>query len=527
MKKAPLPLKIIAAVILAPFILGAGLTVILKIYLSPAKIRALAVDAAQKQLHREVRINDVSLNFIHGLTLHGLEVSEKPAFSAGTFLGMEAFQLNVQWAPLLHKRVIVDRVSAKGLWVGVVAGKSGKFNFSDLLSPAPAKAQAESAPAKGLPFELDVKHASLSGGRLSYRDRTSGGAWQVSDMEAKLSNLSLAKPFGAEVSLRAEQEGPGGIKASLSFSGEVDLSKQASGKIDVSIEKAKANLSGIDIEAAGAIALDNDRISIPELKGKLREGKLKLSLVAEHISKAPDIEVKIDLDRLDLSALAAARQASGNAPAPAAAAASAPKNPPAASGIPISAHGQVNIGKLLYSSIEADNMNISWNLFGITPDLRRLGGWAKLNVSGGTFNDEGKPASHSALIKALLIPLTILKEIGALGEKLRLLPDFKHIVFTEIVGDYAFERGLMTLKDFHMKSAAANIRTLGTIDIPAQKLNLKVNAMVARLAPLDITVGGTFDRPEPRFRLDKTLFEPAKKLITEPALNLLKNIFKK
>jgi hypothetical protein len=49
---------------------------------------------------------------------------------------------------------------------------------------------------------------------------------------------------------------------------------------------------------------------------------------------------------------------------------------------------------------------------------------------------------------------------------------------------------------------------------------------VAKLAPLDVDVGGTFDAPKPRLRGGQALEKPLKKL-AEPAMGILKGLLKK
>jgi hypothetical protein len=54
----------------------------------------------------------------------------------------------------------------------------------------------------------------------------------------------------------------------------------------------------------------------------------------------------------------------------------------------------------------------------------------------------------------------------------------------------------MTMKDTHLYSDAAQVESAGIINLPSEKLDLTVTAQVGRLAPMDIKVTGSFDKPK-------------------------------
>lgn len=446
-KKISLLLK--AAAVAGALFLGslAALTVAIKIYLPPEKVRSLIVDGARKALRREVRLKDISLGALKGLTLSGLEISESPDFKAGTFAGVGSFQLKVQWRELLRKKIVIDRLAITGVKVNVVKERNGLFNFSDLL-PASASGAKSTAPSQAsaapLPFEFNVKNISLSKSGIDYRDKAAGKQWQVSNLETTAKNISLA-----------------------------------GGRLSVLLENFSADMEANSLRLSGPISLDENQLDVPGMKGDLNKEPLALTLSVKDLAKP-------------------AKKLAGS----------------------------LALKKLVYSGTAVNGVSVNWDLTGLTPDLKSLGGWAKLHIDGGSFSSGQKGARRSTLVKALLLPVTILQKIGSVGTALKILPDFSNLLFSEVAGDYVFERGIMTLRDFHLHSLAANIQTKGTIDLPAQKLNLQVRMMIAKLAPLDIDVGGTFENPAPRFKLVKTLSEPAKR-VAAPALKILNGLFKK
>jgi|GEM_PF-4401185 len=528
----PTVYKILLASAAAALAGVAALTIALKIWLPPQKVRALIVEQAGKYLHREVRLKSVDLGVIKGLVVEGLEVSEKPDFKAGVFAGVETFRFRIRLLPLLRKKVVIDEITVTAPRLAVVQLKPGVFNFSDLLVvPAvPAKTpEAKPAPAGlSLPFALQASIVALKDGRITYQDKVSGAQWRLGKLQGVIKDLSLAQPFGVAAGLQAEQVAPGSLKARLDFDGQVDLSGMSSGKLSLDIKTLSADLSGLALSLAGAVHLDGDMIRAEDLKGKLGSGTLTIKAVIRDFNKAPDARLEASLSELDAARLLDVKDlAAGQGPR----SPQAPAVPPspkgtAVSGPPQKTSGKVAVDKIRYRTFKAEKLLMTWDLQGITPDLRGLSGWAKLSVGGGTFESEDGAGGRSQLMKALLIPLAVLKQIGRLGSALHLLPPFDRLAFSEIKGDYIFAHGLMTIRDFHMDSAAAKVSAAGTIDLPGQKLNLQVTIALANVAPIGVDVGGTFDEPKPRLRLDKALAAPVQKL-AQPAMDILKGLFKK
>lgn len=510
---------------------AAALTLALKIWLPPEKVRGLIVERAGKALSREVRLKSVSLGVVRGLVVEGLEVSEKPDFKAGTFAGVETFRFRIQLLPLLRKKVVIDEITVGGASLSVVQLKPGVFNFSDLMGAGKAAEAkpAAASPAADLPFALHASVVALKGGRIEYQDKVSGARWSLSEVKGTITEMSLAKPFGVQAGLRVEQKAPGSLKARAEFDAQVDLTWMSSGKLSLDIQKLSADLSGLALTLSGPVKLDGDTFQAPELKGKLGSGTLSLKALVRAMNTAPDARLEASLGELDaaklleIKDLAAGPQPNVSAQKGGKTAQSAAS--PASSGPAMKTSGKVSVGKILYRTFKAEGLAMTWDLKGITPDLRGLSGWAKLEVGGGTFESEDR-GGRPGLVRALLLPLAVLKQIGKFGSALGVLPSFDKLVFSEIKGDYVFERGLMTIKDFHMSSAAANVSAGGSIDLPAQKLGLQVTIALANVAPIVVDVGGTFDEPKPSLRLSKALTDPLKKA-AGPAVDLLKGLFKK
>lgn len=276
-----------------------------------------------------------------------------------------------------------------------------------------------------------------------------------------------------------------------------------------------ATVSGLTLaDFTGTASFDERRIDVPNLSGKVADGALNMDLTLKNYRTEPFVDVEASLDRFDLGKYLAAKAALAAKKEAAPAKAAAPGKPAP----PLATKGKFTVGALMHPNMAAKDVRLSWELEGITPELKALDGWAKLLVAGGNFSNIGKMATQSVIVKVLTLPFMVIQKIGGIGG-IRIFPDFNNIAFTEISGDYAFAKGLMTLRDSHLYSDAAQVSAAGAIDLPTEKLDLLVTAQVANVAPMDIKVTGSFDKPKTKVQLGKFIADPAKALI--------KNIFQR
>lgn len=245
----------------------------------------------------------------------------------------------------------------------------------------------------------------------------------------------------------------------------------------------------------GIASFDEKQIKAPDVKGKVADGSLTLGLDIKDYATAPKIDVQADLDRFDLGKFMAAKAAMTKEAAPDA------KGQPAKPSPPIDASGKLAVGALAHPNVEAKNLEIVWDLTGITPDMKKLGGTAHFAATGGgKFTKLLDMGTQSKFFKVLLFPVMVFTKLGPIG-----LPDFNNVSFDDLAGDYTFANGLMTVNDGHINSSAGQGVAKGTIDLPAEKLDLLLTAAVAHIKPMDVEVKGTFDKPTSHLKLGKFL----------------------
>lgn len=256
----------------------------------------------------------------------------------------------------------------------------------------------------------------------------------------------------------------------------------------------------------GTAAFSEKRIDIPNLKGRIGDGQLAMDLTIKDYLRAPDVGLEASLTRFDLGRWLSAKAAVSS---PAAAATAAPASSPPAP--LVSAHGRLTVGELVHPNAQARDVRAEWSLSGLGSDLKRLSGTAQFSSSSGHFSDLRGLVAQSAIVRVLLSVLTVMQEIGRLGGGKVL--DLNDVRYSLLRGDYAFKDGVMALRETRLDADTARVQAAGDIDLPAERLNLTVTAHTTAAPPTVIDVSGTFEDPKPKYRLAKSLAEPAKRVI--------------
>jgi hypothetical protein len=267
-----------------------------------------------------------------------------------------------------------------------------------------------------------------------------------------------------------------------------------------------ATVAGLPLSNfTGTVSFDDRRVDVPNLTGKVADGTLKMDLTVKDYARAPEIQLEADLDRFDLGRWLAAKtkvvadHQSAQAAKPGAA--KAPEKP-----VPISTRGHFNVGTLIHPNATVTDVKVGWDLRGVAADLHGLNGDAKLHVGGGKLLSLADLALQSKIVKILIYPVLIVQKLSGIG-------NFNNITLNQIVGDYGFKDGVMTLRQSEMDSDSTQVAATGEIDLPAEKINLIVTAQLGTVAPVEVAVTGTFDNPKSKLNIAKFLANPAKQLL--------------
>lgn len=389
------------------------LMILVKLLLTPERVRATVLPLAQQALQREVRLGDINVSLFSGVTVRDVAVLE--ADGKETFAAVDALVLRYQFWPLLQMQVVIDEIRLEGPHLRIVRQIDGRFNFSDLLekkagaTPPPAPAEAD-----GKTLDLRIAHFAINNGDILFIDQVITPASPLHLTADKLkvtaSDLSLDRPFPFELTLSL-----GG--APLTMNGSYDL-KEKTGIVSIRLQgldviafapyyekslpgKLAALKVGTDlnvttsatqIKAAGrvsfdgvdltldalpqtplkqvAVALDCD-LSVDLEKEVVTLGRNRLSLggaaleiggAVTNYAKNPAVDVTLafSADKIVLDPFLAGT-ARTDAP-PASAAASAEATEPGPLDLPVTAKGSGKIGAVVYHGLTISELDLSFSL---------------------------------------------------------------------------------------------------------------------------------------------------------------------
>jgi hypothetical protein len=249
----------------------------LKFYFTPERIKDLALEYAEKNLGREISLDEASLS-LRGFSIKNLRVAETGGFKNGEFISAKDFSIRPDLKALLKKEFRINSISASGVAVRVLQVKKDAYNFSDLLAGSntdSGKTRHPGLPAK--PIELNVSAISVKDSSVMYANADRSMKLTLSGLDLKASSLTPAGsfPFEAAFTMSVNSSGLTGdfpvyAKGRAALGGwdpkkgraEIEKATLKAGKIYCEIKGSLDNL----VEPEAAISLRVKPFSTTELK---------------------------------------------------------------------------------------------------------------------------------------------------------------------------------------------------------------------------------------------------------------------
>jgi hypothetical protein len=315
------------------------------------------------------------------------------------------------------------------------------------------------------------------------------------------------------------------------------LSGKASARLDYAYGGALTLKGGAELKEVGAsfagrllsglggsLEFDSNSVSAKKLEGKLDGETVRASFKARDLTRHPKAEFDLKLDKLVLKDLPPAAAGDGK---PEKAGKAAPQ-------FYADVSGKAEIGAVEHPNFRCGPVSARLDLVNASEDLKALDGTASFTAGPGKFSELYALAGRYKAAKVALYPLLVLQKSSKLAKTLN-LPDFNNMDFEVIEGDYSFAKGLMRLNKSALTAPAADVASTGTIDLPAEKLDMRVSTTLKRGvslgAPLAMTVKGTFANPSVKPDVRSLAEQPAVKKALDKVIpngsKLLKGLFKK
>lgn len=240
----------------------------IKFYITPERVKAFVIPAAESALNRQVDIGEIEINIFKGIGLKDFSIKE--ADGEKDFVKCEEFVLKFKLLPLLSKQVVIDEIRLVSPEIRVVRDKDGKFNFEDIgKKEVPALVEEDKLDVEpdsksdnkdgGLPISLLVDSIVISDARFSFLDlkKELPDFKTTTDINISIKSAGTSEIFTRgsidlrldELILRGKEEGLiRDMKAALEYAVRVDLET-----LDIQIEKADLEFQEIPISISGSV----------------------------------------------------------------------------------------------------------------------------------------------------------------------------------------------------------------------------------------------------------------------------------
>ncbi len=386
------------------------------------------------------------------------------------------------------------------------------------LSEVSARVSLKNGVAAIPSFSLDSSPLSLKGTAIinfSGPQLTAAGT-----ANAEIKNFSRLAEIAPGLLGAYALSGAGGAALNYSYAGALAVTGKAVLN-GLGASFAGRKLAGL----SGAAEFTMDSLTARKLQGKLDGEDFTASFSARSLLKHPKADFELKLARLVIKESPAA------APVAAKAAAAGAAGEP----FYLDLAGAAQIGAIEHPNFRCGPASMRLNLVNISDDLKALDGTASFTAGPGKFSELYVLAGKHKAAKVALYPLLVLQKASKLSKALR-LPDFNNIDFVSMEGDYSFNKGLMKLNKSALTAAVADVSSSGSINLPAEKLDMKINVTLKEAsgikmsAPAAMFVKGTFDDPSVKADMKSIAEQPAVKKALEKlapgASKLLKGLFK-
>lgn len=271
-------------------LLVGGAAVAVRVFLPPAKVKALALKRIGEALGREVRLADASVQ-LSGVRLAGLEISEVPDFKAGKAFKAKSVTATPRWWPLLTKREVL---------VGAVTVDAPEF----WLSPAPAlkrppKSEAPSAPASAAGAAFSVSSLVVKGGALSYKG-ADGAVVSLKGLALDAKNIGPSGPVPFSVGFDYTLRSGGATHAGrVELQGAVDAAGGELAKASLTAEPLSVTVDGLKARATGRVLgfsapKVEAELTLPRMEGLLPKGFVLPSLSGPLKARMTDKGVQLE-----------------------------------------------------------------------------------------------------------------------------------------------------------------------------------------------------------------------------------------
>jgi uncharacterized protein involved in outer membrane biogenesis len=184
-------LKIIAVLIVLVAIAFGGVFWYANRYLQSPAFKAQVLATAKQTLGAEVKIEELNISVLSGVSLKGIVIGNPPGF-AGNLLTADAFTLRYKLLPLLRQRVEITQLTVTTPAITLTRNDKQEWSYEKLGGTnTNAAGGASSAASSAPPLAIALSRLELDHGQIAMNDEAGKALVAVSDL-----NLASGVEYG-------------------------------------------------------------------------------------------------------------------------------------------------------------------------------------------------------------------------------------------------------------------------------------------------------------------------------------------
>lgn len=253
----------------------------------PAKVKALVLEEARKQLGREVKVDGAGIKFLPylGVSLKGFEVANNPdsAFSKEPLFRVEEIGVELSLKSLFAMSPVVKEIRIVEPAIRLEVLPDGRTSLDGLGGPKDTSVvKTDSVKPLVLPFPLSVEKITIRDGSFAWLDRAKGQEITVGSLNEVIS-LSTDKAL-----------------QNVQTKGTLDIREISVAGKGVPVRKGGIHVSvthDIGLNLPGAV------VEIRSVKASLQDVSVELSGKASNVLVTPDIDLRVKSEKILLASL--------------------------------------------------------------------------------------------------------------------------------------------------------------------------------------------------------------------------------
>lgn len=271
--------------------------------IDPNDFKPEIAEVARKQANLDLRIpGELGWSFWPSLGVTMGRTESRIAGEEALFAALDSAHVSVAVWPLLFGEVRMDGVRLEGLNLNLVQTPEGanweQIGPADGTAPSDKAAPKEQTGDTGpVAIPVSIPEVAVTGGRINYRDTTSGTDILVQQLNLNARDVSLENPFPVSLSLRYQDQADIRVDLELATVAHLDLDKNIyqlqSLALNAGIGGLTANPVNVSVAQSLSANLDAETLSIRDLviraAGTRTHGALEVSQWSSQMKVAGEL----------------------------------------------------------------------------------------------------------------------------------------------------------------------------------------------------------------------------------------------